>query len=75
MGGVRSPEVLRTATRRRDELAPHHSITSSARASSDGGTVADAVRAVYWVKLPDEVPPTAVEIVEDRLPLGLEAQS
>src|SRR5262249_26227132 len=34
----------------RDELAPpHHSITSSALARSDGGTVRSSVRAVWWL--------------------------
>ena len=36
----------RRAAEQRDELAPLHSITSSARASSDGGTVRPSILAV-----------------------------
>ena len=36
----------RRAAEQRDELAPFHSITSSARASSDGGTVRPSTLAV-----------------------------
>jgi hypothetical protein len=37
----------RHAAEQRDELAPLHSITSSARASSVGGTVRPSIRAVW----------------------------
>ena len=36
----------RRAAEQRDELAPPHSITSSARASSDGGTIRPSILAV-----------------------------
>jgi hypothetical protein len=38
--------------RRRDELAPLHSITSSARASSDGGTSRPSAFAVSHLDAP-----------------------
>jgi hypothetical protein len=39
----------RRAAQQSDELAPLHSITSSARASSCGGTVRPSIRAVAWL--------------------------
>ena len=39
----------RRAAEQRDELAAVHSITSSARASSDGGTVEAEMLAVWWL--------------------------
>jgi hypothetical protein len=40
----------RRATEQRDELAPFHSITSSARNKIDGGTVRPSVLAVFAFK-------------------------
>src|SRR6478609_5123530 len=39
----------RRAAKQRDELAPSHSITSSARASSVGGTVRPSILAACWL--------------------------
>src|SRR5262245_61639944 len=39
----------RRAAEKRDELAPLHSITSSARAMSAGGTVMPSILAVSWL--------------------------
>jgi hypothetical protein len=43
---LRPERPRRRATEQRDELAPSHSITSSARASSDGGISRPSIRAV-----------------------------
>jgi hypothetical protein len=44
---ARRERTSRRAAEQRDELPPPHSITSSARASSDGGTVRPSILAVW----------------------------
>src|SRR5262245_53241467 len=46
---ARRERPRRRAAEQRDELAPLHSITSSAVASSVGGTVRPSIRAVWWL--------------------------
>src|SRR5262249_36195800 len=43
---ARRERPRRRAAEPRDDLAAHHSITSSAMASSDGGTVTPSIRAI-----------------------------
>jgi hypothetical protein len=46
---ARRERPRRRAAEQRYELAPNHSITSSARASSVGGTVRPSALAVWWL--------------------------
>src|SRR5262249_9751152 len=46
---LRNKRPRRRAAHERDERAPLHSITSSARASSVGGTVRPSILAVSWL--------------------------
>src|SRR5262249_38350863 len=49
--GARRERPGRRTTEQRDELAPLHSITSSARASSVGGTVRPSALAVFRLRI------------------------
>src|SRR5262249_54641015 len=46
---ARRERPRRCAAKQRDELAPLHSITSSAATSSLSGTVMPSIRAVWWL--------------------------